>query len=306
MKSNKIKILIADKINLNALNLFDKNKFDVQINFNISNEDILKNYSGYDVLVIRSIRKIEKNFIKQCSFKIIGTCSKGFDNIDTECAKKKKIITLNIDDGNSISAAEHTMGLILAAMKNIVLSDKLVRAGKFTDYGFRRSELYGKKIGVIGYGTVGSKVGKLAEAFGMQVFANDTDKSVAVKNKKVNFKSLNFILKNCDVVTLHIPMNKKNFHLITNEKLDIMNENTILVNTSRGGIIDEKALLGKLKRNELRCVCLDVFENEPSPNKKFFEFNNVILTNHTAGKTAESAEKMPAELFKKILNHIKK
>jgi len=305
-KKEKIKILIADKINLDSLKPLNKGKFEVKTAFGISNEEILESYSDYDVLVIRSVRRIEKDFIVKCNFKIIGTCSKGFDNIDIEAARNKKIKTLNIDEGNSISAAEHTIGLIISAMRNIVHSDKLVRAGKFNDHDFRRSELFGKKVGVIGYGNVGSYVGKLAEAFGMNVYANDIDKKVTAKYKKVNFKSLNFILKNCDIITIHIPMNKNNFHLFSYEKLNMLNKNTVLINTSRGGVIDEAALLRKLKRNDLRCVCLDVFESEPSPNKEFFKLSNVILTNHIAGKTEESAVKMPAELFKKIKNCYKK
>jgi D-3-phosphoglycerate dehydrogenase len=296
----KIKIVIVDKINLDALHIFNKNKFEVKVDFGITNEEILKKYCDYDVLVIRSIRRIEEKFISNCKFKVIATNSKGFDNVDVISCGKKKIAVLNIDKGNSVSAAEHTMGLILCAMKNIIYSDKLVKAGKFNEYNFRRNELAGKKIGIIGYGNVGSYVGKLCKAFGMKVYANDIDKKVIEKNKNIEFKSLNFILKNCGIITLHIPLSKKNFHFIDRKKLELMRSDCVLVNTSRGSVIDEKELIRKLKKNGLRCVCLDVFENEPYPSEEFFKIKNLILTNHIAGKTEESSVKMPAELFEKI------
>lgn len=301
----KIKVVIVDKINLDSIYLFRKNKFEVVIEFGITNEEILKKYSDYDVLVIRSIRFIDKKFISKCNFKVIATCSKGFDNIDVIAAMKKKITVLNCEKGNSISAAEHTMGLILTAMKNILLSDKLVRENKFLTYDYRRNELLNKKIGIIGYGNVGSYVGKLSRAFGMKVYANDIDKNVIEKYPNVEFKNLNFILKICDIVTLHIPLSQKNFHFFNGRKMDLMRHDSILVNTSRGSVIEEKELLKKLKREELRYVCLDVFQNEPSPSTEFFSYSNTTLTNHIAGKTEESAVKMAKEIFVKIINFYK-
>lgn len=298
----KIKIVIVDKINLDSINLFNKNKFEVVLDFGVSNEEVLKKYTGFDILLIRSVRTIDKKFISKCSFKVIATASKGFDNIDTSAAMKRKISILNCEKGNSISAAEHTMGLILTAMKNIMLSDKLVREGKFLEYNYKRSELSGKKIGIVGYGNVGSYVGKLCRAFGMKVYANDIDKEVFKKYPNVEFKNLIFVLKNCDIITVHIPLSQKNFHFFDRRKLDMLNVNSILINTSRGCVIEEKELLRKLKRNELRYVCLDVFEKEPSPNTEFFRHSNTTLTNHIAGKTDESSVKMVKEIFVKIIN----
>ncbi|MBS1516150.1 MAG: hypothetical protein JSS63_14030 [Bacteroidetes bacterium] len=301
----KIKIVIVDKINLDSLNLFSKNKFEVVCDFGISNEDVLKKYSGYDVLVIRSIRTIDKKFISKCNFKIIATCSRGFDNIDAASAKRKKIRVLNCEKGNAVSAAEHTMGLILCAMKNITFSNELTRSGKFNFYDYNRNELFGKKIGIIGYGNVGSYVGKLCRAFGMKIFANDTDKKVRDKYPQVNFKNLKFILENCDIVTLHIPLDEKNFHFINKEKLKLIGRNTVLINTSRGAVIDEKELVRKLNKSMLRYICLDVFENEPSLNRETLKIKNATLTNHIAGKTEESSAKMVKELFEKIIKSYK-
>lgn len=304
-KKEKIKIVIVDKINLDALSVFSKNKFEVVTDFGITNEEILKKYSGFNALIIRSVRKINEGFIKRCSFKIIATCSRGFDNIDVSSAKRKKITVLNIEKGNSVSAAEHTMGLILSAMKNIPYSDKLVRSNNFLNYDYKRNELLGKKIGIIGYGNVGSYVGKLCKAFGMKVYANDTDKTVVKKYSKVEFKPLNFLMRNCDIITLHIPLSEKNFHFFNGEKMDLMRKDSLFINTSRGEVVEENELLVKLKKNELRYVCLDVFENEPDVNPQFFTSSNTILTNHIAGKTQESAMKMAKEIFIKVRDFYK-
>ncbi|HMQ68995.1 MAG TPA: NAD(P)-dependent oxidoreductase [Ignavibacteria bacterium] len=298
----KLKILIADEIDKAGLKQLPGNKFNAEIKFGISNSEIISKYSSFDILVIRSIRKIDKEFIRDTNFKVIATCSKGTDHIDTEYAKKKKILILNAEDSNNISAAEHTLGLIIAAEKKILFSDNLVRKGKFNFYDFERSELKGKKIGIIGFGKVGSYVGKLSEAFGMKIYANDTDKNVRYIHKKTEFKSLNFILRSCDIVTVHIPLSKKNYKFISKEKLNLLNENSLFVNTSRGDVVDELHLINLLRNKKIKFAALDVFNNEPFVNKDLTGLDNVILTNHIAGKTMQSRRKISENIFGHIKN----
>lgn len=297
----KIKILVADEIDISGIRFLSKSKFTVTCKFGISNEDILRLYKDYDVLVIRSIRKIDSKFLDDSFFKTIVTCSKGTDHIDKSYAEKKGITVLNADDSNNISAAEHTIGLILAIHKNILLSDSLVRNNKFTFYNYERSELHGKKIGIIGFGKVGSLVGKLSKAFGMTVFANDTDRKVKLKNKDIVFKSCDYILKNCDIVSIHIPL-ENNFHFISKEKLNLINKDSVLINTSRGDVIDEKHLLKMLKGKRIKSAGIDVFSHEPDIDKDFASLDNVILTNHIAGKTIQSRRKISDNVFRQIKN----
>jgi len=298
----KIRVLIADEIDTAGISQLPEKKFDAVCRFGISNEEILRSYGGTDVLVIRSIRKIDRKFLANSDFKVIATCSKGTDHIDTEYAAEKGIKILNADDSNNISAAEHTLALILAIQKNIFLSDSLVRKNKFSFYDYERNELYGKEIGIIGFGKVGSYVGKLCKAFGMNVTANDTDKNVKLRNKDFTFKSCDHILKNCEMVTIHIPMSKKNFHFISVKKLTMLNKDSILINTSRGDVLDEKSLLKILKQKKIRFAGLDVFSNEPDINKEFALLDNVILTNHIAGKTIQSRRKISDNIFNQIKN----
>ena len=298
----KIRILIADEIDTSGISQLPDKRFDAVCRFGISNEEILSSYAGTDVLVIRSIRKIDRKFLDNSAFKVIATCSKGTDHIDTVYAGRKGITILNADDSNNISAAEHTLALILAIQKNILLSDSLVRKDKFRFYDYERNEIYGKEIGIIGFGKVGSYAGKLCRAFGMKVTANDTDKNVKLRNKDFTFKSCDHILRNCEMVSIHIPMSKKNFRFISEEKLRLLNKDSILINTSRGDVIDEKYLLKILKQKKIRFAGLDVFSNEPDINKDFASLDNVILTNHIAGKTIQSRRKISDNIFRQIKN----
>jgi len=295
-----IKILIADEIDLSGTGILSKKKFQVVSKFGISNAEIIKSYNNFDVLVIRSIRKIEKDFIEKTGFKVIATCSKGTDHIDCDFANKKKIKILNADDSNNISAAEHTLALILSIYKKINFSDKLVRENKFSFYNYERNEIYKKSIGVIGFGKVGSYVGKLCEAFGMKVYANDTDANVKKVYKNFKFKNLKFIFSNCEIITIHIPLNKNNFNFISKEKLMLLNKNSVIINTSRGDVLDEKYLYKMLKNKKIKYAGLDVMSNEPNVFKGFAALDNVLLTNHIAGKTVESRRNISVNVFKNI------
>ncbi len=299
----KINILIADDIDLSNLDLFPKAKFNIIFNPGLDNKSILNYNTPIDCLVIRSTRIIDKKFLDNCRMKIIATCSRGVDNINSEYAGLKKIKIIHSDGANSISAAEHTIGLILEVFKRISLSDKIIRKGNFINTDFERRELYGKKIGIIGVGKVGSHVAKIALAFGMKIIANDIDLYVKKTHKNLEFKPLPFLLKHSDVITVHIPFTKKNNKFISKEKLDSLNKNSVLINTSRGGVIDEKHLIKILKTGKLKFAALDVFEHEPYINPEFFKLKNVILTNHTAGKTVESRVNLSKDIFLQILKY---
>jgi D-3-phosphoglycerate dehydrogenase len=296
-----IKVLIADKINLTHLALLSKKKFLITVFDNIPNSEIIKKYNDYDILVIRSIRKLNKNFLSKAKFKIIATVSKGTDHIDLSEAKKRKIKILNTESGNNVSAAEHTLALILAVSKNLIFSNQCVRKNQFSSYDFERFELKKKTIGIIGFGRIGSLVGKYCKALGMKIFVYDIDKKVIARNKKFKFANLNYLLENSDIISIHIPLeNNKNF--LSKERLSRLRSSAILINTSRGEVLDENHLIKILKEKKIKSAALDVFKNEPRITSKFFNLPDVLLTNHIAGKTTESSSKMTREIFLKIKN----
>jgi D-3-phosphoglycerate dehydrogenase / 2-oxoglutarate reductase len=297
---NKIRILVADNVDLSGLKLLPKKYFIAELKLGITNTDILKHYNDYEILALRSTRKIDRNFLSKCGFKIIASFTKGLDHIDLQSAKEKNIKIINSESGNTVSAAEHTFGLILAIYKNIFFSDSLVRKNKFSYYDFKRTELRGKKIGIIGFGKVGSRVAKYANAFEMKIIANDIDKKVREKNRKYDFRNLDFLLKNADIITVHIPLNPENKNFISRSKMLLIKDKTVFINTSRGEILDEDNLLKMLKNGKLYYAGLDVFKNEPDINKSFFGLKNVLLTNHIAGKTEDSKQYISNDIFMQV------
>jgi len=300
--SDKVKILIADKIDLTHLKILNKKYFGITIKTGMSNSDLLK-YSfnkNFNVLLIKSQRKIDKTFLSRCNFEVIGTASKGLNHIDLDYAKKRNIVIINSETGNSLSAAEHTFALILDSIKKTHYSDKLVRQGKFTNWDYERRTLNGKKIGIIGTGKVGLQVAKFSKAFNMEVLANDIDPVVRKINRHLKYYDIKYLLKNSDIITIHIPMNESNKLFINKDSFNLMRKNIIFINTSRGEVVDERCLIKKLKNEKSFFSALDVFENEPKIDKELIKLKNVILTNHVAGKTLEGGQNIGYELFMKI------
>lgn len=302
LKDKVIKIVIADEINLSGAKVLDKSKFLLTPSAGISQKELLKRFSGYQVLIIRSSRKITSEFLSKCNFEVIATASKGVDHIDVNYAKRRGISILSIQEANSVSTAEHTLGLVLEAVKRIRLSDEIVRTGNFSNRNFPRRELEGKKIGIVGIGKVGRKVADFCTALNMKVLANDINPQVARQNSDLKFYNLDYILKNSDILTIHIPLTKKNYKYFSASKLSQLKKTAILINTSRGEVLDENYLIDMLKEKRLAYACLDVFCNEPEINPEFFSLKNVTLTNHIAGKTPESEIKISKELFFLIKN----
>jgi D-3-phosphoglycerate dehydrogenase len=295
-----VKILAADSVSLSGARILPKNKFSLVSKPGISNSGILKDYSDFDVLLIRSTRTIDESFIKSSDFRIIATFTKGVDHIDLDAARVKGIRIINAEEGNHISAAEHTLALMLSVYKNIKKSDKIARGNRFSNTDFERHELYGKTVGIIGYGKVGSYVGKLCSAFGMNVLANDIDRKVVSLNSGTEFRSIRYILRRADIVSLHIPYSKENDRFFSKKMFGMMKKESLFINTSRGGVVDEEALISSLTSSKIGYAGLDVFMNEPSIDKRFRALKNVQMTNHIAGKTVESKERISKIVFEKI------
>lgn len=302
--NHKINVLIADRINLHYLHLLNKTKFNTIFRYGLSNDKLLRLMSklNSDVLIIKSRRKIDKIFLARCNLKALCTASKGTDHIDTIYAEKLGIKVINSETGNTLSAAEHTFALILDSFKKTHYADFLVRNRKFEDWTYERKSLSGKKIGIIGVGKVGSLVAKFALAFGMTVLANDIDRLAVKNNKHLRFFPLEYLLKNSDIITVHIPLNEMNRNFINRAVIEKMRDNAIFVNTSRGEVVDEDFLIKKAISCKNFFIALDVFRNEPNPDVRFLRLRNAVLTNHAAGKTLEGEQSIGKEIFKQVNN----
>jgi D-3-phosphoglycerate dehydrogenase len=305
-----ITIYLADEIHrkksgFNLVEWYGLNN-DVLIN------NIMKNDNGslLSALIVRSIRTIDEQIIdrlsKHSSICLICTASSGFDNIDSAFAFKKGIDVLNVPEGNFISAAEHTMTMILAAAKNILDADSDMKKGIFNAGRYTNTELLGKTIGVIGIGRVGSYVAKLSRTFGLNILGNDIDRSLVKKYKWIKFTSLTKLLQLSDIITVHTPLDKSTFNLINKENITLLKRNAILINCARGGIVNEAVLIKALKQNRLYYAGIDVFQNEPDILPEFKNVNNIIFTPHLAGKTNESKIRISEQLAERIITYFKK
>lgn len=311
-----IKIFIADIIHNAGIDLLEKNGFDIIKSYGLSNKELIKFISYFkplktsarnSALIIRTVRKLGKSDIAQISkytdIRLICTASSGYDHIDIKETKNHNIHVMNVPDGTSVSAAEHTMAMLLAITKNLIPADKDMKKGIFDFNRYTNTELFGKTIGIIGVGRVGFLVANIARSLGMKVIGNDINKSLKAKYKWIKFVSLKNLLSTSDVITVHTPLDRSTKDLINSVNLKLVNKNIILLNCARGGIINESALLNSLKNKRLFYSGIDVFENEPGFKKEFSKLQNVILTPHLAGKTVESKQRVSVQLAERITQY---
>lgn len=232
------------------------------------------------------------------SMKIIANYAVGYDNIDVAEAEKRGITVSNTPEVLTESVAEHTIALLLAIARRIVESDTFVREGRYTGWEpdlLLGANLEGKTLGILGAGRIGTRVAEIARnGFGMNILYYDVKQSEEIeKIADATFhSSLEEVLENADVVTVHVPLLDATHHLIGAEELAKMKESAFLINTSRGEVIDEKALVSALSEKTITGAALDVFENEPDLTPGLSELSNVVLTPHTASAAIETRQAM--------------
>lgn len=257
----------------------------------VEEEDVLiKNLIGVDALLLRP-GIISKRVIDAThKLKIIAVHGAGVDQVNIQAATEKGVFVTNVPGGNANAVAELTFGLILSVIRRISRADRLVREGKWGEARFLGTELRGKTMGVIGLGRVGSRVAKIAKAFGMKILTYDPyisqEKAGKVGAKSVNLKPL---LKESDVVTIHVPLTEETKSMIGKEQLRSMKKSAILINMARGAIVDETALYEGLKKGLIAGAALDVLKEEPPrPNNSLFQLDNVVITPHMGGSSTRA------------------
>ena len=283
------KVLIADQINEKGIDELN-GVAEVVSNFTISKEELLEEITDFDAIIVRSRTKVTREVIEAADkLKIIARAGVGVDNVDVQAATERGIMVINAPESTSITVAEHTMGLILSLSRKISIADSSVKDGKWEKSRFMGIELNGKTLGVIGMGRIGSQVVTRSKAFGMETIVYDpyiTEKSASELG--VTVVDLETLLKESDVMTIHVPLTPETKHLISKPQFEIMKENAIIINCARGGIIDEEALYDALSNNSIRGAGLDVYEVEPPENSPLFTLDNVVLTPHIAASTSEA------------------
>lgn len=275
------KVLITDKIDKNVVDQVKNSKIIFDYKPDILPEDLVKIIGKYEGLIVRSRTKVTKAVIGQGKrLKVIGRVGSGLDNIDIEAAKKAKIMVTNSPGANSKAVAELCLGLILSLLRQLSSAYSSMTDGFWLKKNLRGEELEGKKVGVIGYGHIGKRATELLIAFGANVdYFSRTEKT----------NSLKYIFKNSDIISIHLPLNNETKNFINEKLLSLMKPTSFLVNTARGGVVDEKILFKMLKEKRIAGAALDVFWQEPlAPDSPWRKLDNVILTPHLGASTREA------------------
>ncbi len=305
----KPKVFVTRKIPEKGLKLLQK-YCQVKIHKHdrvISKKELLAGVKWCDALLCLLTDKIDKSIINaNPNLKIISNYAVGYNNIDVNHAQSKKIPVGNTPDVLTDAVAEHTFALMLAITKRITESDQFTKKGKYKGWApmlLLGTELKGKTLGVVGLGRIGAEVAeKAVKGMDMNVLYHNVHKKPKFEKKYGAKKvSLQTLLKKSDVITVHVPLIPSTHHLIGRKELALMKKTAYLVNTSRGPVIDEKALVAALKKRQIRGAALDVYEHEPKLSKGLNKLKNVVLTPHTASATIEARQAMSEIAAKNIL-----
>ena len=292
------KILIADALSSEALEeLKTIPDFEVTLKTGMDEDELVKTIPEFNGTVVRSATKVTGRAIEAASnLELIVRAGIGLDNIDVKTAEAKGIQVANTPAATSISVAEHTFGLMLAAVRNHGKANLSMKEHKWEKKLFSGTELYEKTLGIIGVGRIGQEVAKRALAFGMKVIAYDV---IEVKTDlDVKLVSWEELLAQADIITLHLPLTEKTKHMISNKEFEMMKDGVILINASRGGTVDEKALLKALDSGKVRAAALDVFEKEPPVEFSLTDHPNVIATPHIGAAAKEGQARAGMEVVK--------
>ena len=302
------KVLICDPLQPEGVSILKDAKLEVDYAPTITREDLLKKIMDYHAIIVRSRTKVDKEVIEKAdSLRLVVRAGAGLDNIDLEAARIKNVKVKSTPEALTQSVAELTIGLILSVLRSIAYSDRSMKKGEWIKKRLIGQELKGKVVGVIGVGgRIGLQVSKmLINGFNAQVIGYDVI-DVSEKAKKIGFKpatSLDELLPNADIVTLHVPYLPSTHHLIDKERIDEMKDGAILINTARGRIVDGKALLKAIKKGKIAGAGLDVFHDEPPKEdweKELISHPATVCTCHIGAQTLEAqrtAAKLAAEII---------
>ena len=288
-----MRVLVTEKLADAGVELL-KREFDVDVLLGLSPEELLERIGNYDGLIVRSATKVTAEVIEAGrNLKAIGRAGIGVDNIDIEAATKRGILVANAPESNTVAAAEHTLGMMLAVARRIPAADASLRRGEWKRSAFKGVEVSEKTLGLIGLGHVGSIVARGALGMGMRVLAYDPYVSEE-RMRDMNVEraeSVGEVLERSDFVSLHVPRTPQTTGMIDEEALERMKPTAYLINVARGGIVDETALYNALKEGGIAGAALDVFAEEPVTDSPLFTLPNVVVTPHLGASTAEAQDR---------------
>jgi len=297
-------VLICDEVAPVLNKILKENGLKITYEPQITPDQIKERIGEFNIIIVRSRTKLTKELIEKAdNCKIIARVGVGLDNIDEDTAKAKNIRVINAVEGAMTAVAELVLGLMFALARQITRGDNGIRNGEWLKKELKGTELKGKYLGLIGCGNIGKRLGRLAKGLNMNIIGYDVIPIDPEFTKEVGLMKtdLDTLLQSSDYVSIHVPLLDSTYHLIDSKKLSIMKKTAKIINTSRGGVIDEEALYDAIKNGNLGGAALDVFEKEPATDSPLATLPNVILTPHIGAQTKEAQSLAANVIAEKII-----
>lgn len=291
-----MKVLICDPIAKEAVEKLKNGGFEVTDKSGITKEDLLKTVADFEIVIVRSATKITKEVVEAGkNLKVVFRGGVGLDNIDQNACKACGVEVLNTPGASSISVAELAIGYMFAMAREIPQASNLMKQSRWEKKRFKGYEIFGKTLGLLGFGRIGSEVAKRAAALGMKVMAYDP--YVKTTNiPGVTLTGWEELIKNSDYISLHLPLTPETRNFLNIDKFAVMKKGVRIINCARGGVIEEADLYQAIKEGKVAGAAIDVFEKEPPENWKLFELDEVIGTPHLGATTVEGQFRVGMEI----------
>lgn len=297
------KVLVSDKLSASGLKVLEEGGgLEVDVRTGMPEDELIKAIEPYEGIIIRSGTQLTEKVLENASnLKVIGRAGVGVDNIDVAAATRLGIVVMNTPDGNTISTCEHTMAMLMALARKIPDAVADLRSGGWNRSKFQGVEVYGKTIGVVGFGRIGQQVALRCKAFGMKIVAMDPflDPKLA-KEKEIELVDLERLLKVSDFITIHSPLSDETRNLIDTKEIGLMKKGVRIINCARGGIVNEDAILAGLESGQIAGVALDAFAKEPPTGHPLLKREDVIATPHLGAATVEAQENVAVVVANQI------
>src|SRR5438094_2214591 len=297
------RILVSEELAPSGLAAMRDAGHDVDVRLGLSPDELLDAVKGVHALVIRSATKVTGDVLDAAQdLVVVGRAGIGLDNVDVAAATRRGVMVVNAPQSNILSAAEHTIALLLAQARSIPQAHAALKAGKWERSRWEGVELHGKVLGVVGLGRVGALVAQRAHAFGMRLLAYDPYVSPErARQMGVELLDLEDLVRQADFLTIHLPKTAETTGLIGEELLRQAKPELRIVNTARGGIVDEAALAAAVRDGRIAGAALDVFAEEPTTSSPLFELDPVVVTPHLGASTREAQDKAGATIAEQIV-----
>jgi D-3-phosphoglycerate dehydrogenase len=303
------RVLVCDPLDIEGIEKMKSAGLKVDVKSSISIDELKRTVSNYDALIVRGRTNVTQEVLEAAThLKLVGRAGVGLDNIDLESADRRGVKVVSTPEAPAEAVAELTIGLILSLARGISGADCAMKEGRWIKNELIGWEIKGKTLGTIGLGNVGKRVAMLARALSAKILITKRTRpnSDLLDKLEAEFISLQELLKRSDIITIHVPYTPETHHMIGEKELQLMKREAYLINTSRGAVVDEKALLEALQSQRIRGAALDVYEVEPPTNWTLMQLPNVVCTPHVGAQTLEAQKATSVMIADKAIGFFSK